>query len=136
MTFGRGTKFWVGECRLAGVHRLSWRMEVVRLQIGSKKTPHLFGQEHSPKVSHMYRRMSSWVGSWVQHWIAVAAERLHHRKAEFKLILLALIQRPGYFLLAAMVQLISLHRHVSYMHGISSSLTILLLTDVPNLLHL
>jgi len=61
--------------------------------------------------------MSSLVGSWVQHWIAVAADRLHHWKAELKLILLAMIRLLGYFLLAAMDQLTSCLRQVPYMHS-------------------
>jgi hypothetical protein len=111
-------------------------MAVARLQMGSEKTPHSFGQGHPPKVKRRYRRMSPLVGSWVQHLIAVAAERLQRWKADLKSILLAMIQFPGYFLLVATVQLISLLRHVPYMQGINSSLTIMLFTDVLDPLHL
>ncbi len=45
-----------------------------------------------------YRRIRLLAGSWVQHWIAVAAERLHHWKADLKLILLAMICLLGYFI--------------------------------------
>jgi hypothetical protein len=43
--------------------------------------------------------MRSLNGSWVQHWIAVAAERLQRRKADLKLILLTMIHLLGYFFL-------------------------------------
>ena len=111
-------------------------MAVARSQMGSEKTPHSFGQGHPPKVSLRYRRMRSSAGSWVQHCIAVAADRLHRQKADLKLILLAMIRRLGYFLLAATVQLISLRRHDPYMQGIKVSLATLLLTDVPEPCHL
>jgi hypothetical protein len=42
----------------------------------------------------------------------------------------------GYFLLAATVQLMSLLRQVPYTHGMSNSLMVLLLTNVPDPLHL
>jgi hypothetical protein len=64
--------------------------------------------------------MSSLVGSWVQHWIAVAADRLHRQKADLIPILLAMIRLLGYFLLAATGQLISHLRQVPYMHGINN----------------
>jgi hypothetical protein len=76
------------------------------------------------------------MGSWVKHWIAVAAERLHHWKADLKSILLAMIRLLGYFLLAEMVQLMSLLRQVPYTHGMSNFLMVLLLTDVLDPLHL
>ncbi len=76
------------------------------------------------------------VGSWMQHWIAVAAERLHRWKTDLKLILLAMICLLGYFLLVATVQLMSLLRQVPYTHGMSNSLMVLLLTNFPDLLHL
>ncbi len=107
IVLGGGPKFWVGECRLVGSHELSCRMVVARSQMGSEKAPHLFGHGDPPNVSWRYSRMSSLAGSWVQHWIAVIADRLHRRKADLKLILLAMICLLGYFLLAAMVQLIS-----------------------------
>jgi hypothetical protein len=80
--------------------------------------------------------MSSLAGSRVQYWIAVAADRLHHWKADLKSILLAMICLLGYFLLAATVQLVSCLRQVPYMYGINNSLMVLLLTDVPDPPHL
>jgi hypothetical protein len=116
---GGGTKFWVGECRLCGSHELSCRMAVARSQMGSEKVPHSFGHGDPPNVNRRYRRMSSLAGSWVQHWIAVTADRLHHQKADLKSILLAVIRLLGYFLLTVTVQLISHLRQVPYMHGIN-----------------
>ncbi len=72
----------------------------------------------------------------MQYWIAVTADRLHRWKADLKTILLAMIHLLGYFLLMAMVQLISHLRQVPYMHGINDSLMVLLLTDVPDPPHL
>ncbi len=135
MTVGGSTKFWVGECRSVGSHELLCRMAVARLQMGSKNTPHSFGQGDLPNVRRRYRRIRLLAGSWVQHWIAVAAERLHCQKADLKLILLAMIRLLGYFLLVATVPLMSLLRQVPYMHGMSNSLMVLLLTDVPDPLH-
>jgi hypothetical protein len=133
---GGGTKFWVGECRSVGSHESSCRMAVARLQMGSENTPHSFGQGDLLNVRCRYRRIRSLAGSWVQHWIAVAAERLHRWKADLKSILLAMICLLGYFLLAGMVQLMSLHRQVLYTHGMSNSLMVLLLTNIPDSLHL
>ena len=136
MTVGGGTKFWVGECRLAGSHESSCKMAVARSQMGSENTPHLFGQGDPPNVRRRYRRIRLLAGSWVQHWIAVTAERLHRQKADLKLILLAMICLLGYFLREATVQLTSLLRQVLFTHGMSNSLMVLLLTNVPDPLHL
>jgi hypothetical protein len=76
--------------------------------------------------------MRSLNGSWVQHWIAVAAEILQCRKADLKLILLAMIHVLGYFLLAARIQFMSRLRQVPYTQGIRNSFIVLLLTDVPD----
>jgi hypothetical protein len=80
--------------------------------------------------------MSSLVESWVQHWIVVAADRLHLQKADLKSILLAMIRLLGYFLLVATVLLITRLRQVLYMHGMNNSLMVLLLTDIPDPPHL
>ncbi len=136
MTFGGSPKFWVVECRLVGSHELSHKMVVARSQMGSENTPYLFGQGDPPNVRRRYRRIRLSAGSWVQHWIAVAAERLHHQKADLKSILLAMICLLRYFLLAATVQLMSLLRQVPYTHSMSNSLMVLLLTNVPDPLHL
>jgi hypothetical protein len=132
IVLGSGTKFWVGECRLVGFHEPLCRMVVARSQMGSEKAPHLFGHGDPPNLRRRYRRMSILAGSWVQHWIAVAADRLHHQKADLKSILLAMIHLLGYFLFAATVQLISRLRQVPYMHCINNSLMVQLLTDVPD----
>ncbi len=117
---GSGTKFWVGKCRSVGSHELSCRMVVARSQMGSEKAPHMFGHGDPPNVRRRYSRMSSLAGSWVQHWIAVAADNLHRRKADLKSILLAMIRLLGYVLLTAMVKLIIHLRQVPYMHGINN----------------
>jgi hypothetical protein len=127
-----GTKVWVGEFSLVGSHESSCRIAIARSQIGSKKAPHLFEHGHPPNVRWRYRRNRSLAGSWVQHWIAVAVERLHCQSANLKSILLTMIRLLGYFLLTAMVQLMSCLRQVPYMHGIENSFIILLLTDVPD----
>jgi hypothetical protein len=136
MTVGTGTKFWVSKCRLVGSHELLCRMAIARSQMGSKNTPPLFGQGDLPNVRRRYRRIRLLAGSWVQHWIAVTAERLHRQKADLKLILLAMICLLGYFLQEATVQLTSLLRQVLFTHGMSNSLMVLLLTNVPDPLNL
>jgi hypothetical protein len=132
IVLGGGTKNWVGECSLGGSHESLCWIAVAKLQIGSEKTPHLFRHGHPLNVRRRYRRNRSSAGSWMQHWIAVAAERLHCQNADLKLILLAMICLLGYFLLAATVQLMSCLRQVPYKHGIKNSFIILLLTDVPD----
>ncbi len=79
------------QIQLVGFHESSCRIAFSRLQIGSKKAPHSFGHGDSPNVRQRYRRIRSLAESWVQHWIAVAAERLHCRNANLKSALLAMI---------------------------------------------
>jgi hypothetical protein len=76
--------------------------------------------------------MRSLNGSLVQHWIAVADERLQCQKADLKSILLTMICLLGYFFLAIMVQFMSHFRQVPYMQGIQNSFIVLLLTDISD----
>ncbi len=107
-TISGGIKCWFCPCKYDRSQALLCKIAVIRSHITSEMTHHLYGHSFPPKVSQRLMKASSKLGIWVTGFIAVSQFKWHQWYADLKSSIFENILQPGYFNLAATVQLINL----------------------------